>query len=91
MGKKFKRGEIVLAADSSDSWLDVIYLATIKWAKSPYYCVNVLCVDEFKKWEPFKVQHWKRIKKIPKLKKYTKEELEEKIWEKFILISNSES
>lgn len=67
----FTRGERVLVRDSYRDQQEAIYLTTIEWATHPYQCVFASDEGKFKKWEVFKVEEWKQIKKIPEIEEMT--------------------
>ena len=76
-----KRGDVIEVSDSNEKREKRIFLAKIKWAKSPFICVWASFEEVYKKWEKFIFSLWKCARPIqPERKPRTIEATDEE-WE----------
>jgi len=79
--EEFVRWERVLMRDYDyEEWEERIYIATIKWAKTPYIVVNNLDEKKFINWEKFSIMAYKQIKKLKPKTELTMQEIADKFW-----------
>jgi hypothetical protein len=61
---EFKTGELIEVSDSGDAWVEIIFLAEITGAKSPFICVAKGYEYEFINGIEFHYEKWDKARKI---------------------------
>ena len=96
----YKKAILKLKWETMKEW-DMVYVCNIsegsalrfktkrillKKCNNWYVCVNVACQSSYERWDTFDTLCFKYAVPIPKVKEYTMEQLQEKLWESFKII-----